>query len=1133
MSGLRGSVIKSSRQKTFVRHPATVADSLAFCLLLSACCLLLFTGGNVRAQEVGDYEGRAVTSVEVVFEGTPADDLAQRELQSRLKITSSSEYSAVRARQSLKALYDSDRVESARVEISEVQSGVAKGPIRVRFLIKRQVTIAEVKLVVGPTTGTPISSDELRARLNLLEPGRRYSEQTIARNADEIQVYLRDRGYYNATVEDRKDPADTSGIHVIVTFMITPGEQSRVGAFNIAINGFDEKAVRPTLKLQHGALFTRDLLGEDLNRIRDAMIAQNYLAPLMDDPRVERNPDTNEINITLNGKVGPTVEVGFKNYSLTAKRQRELLPIKREGNIDYSVIQEGARRVRNQLQEQGYFFATVDTACTVTPVTPNTIDNGTDATCQNLNPEELEGHNVSITYEVDAGRRYKLAEIRITGTNKVTLADVIDELRTKRASAIGFVPLLGFGRGLTSTALLEEDKRTIRAHLQDLGYRRARVDVKLGASISGENLIITFDVTEGALTRVAEIEIEGEKAFPEDELRRRIHTIKDGPYSRSLVRADTDRLLNLYAREGYIAARIDASADDLPLKGGDEQIRLVFHITNEGDKAIVNQIIVNGVTGDAGTQRTKRDAIIRAIPLSEGDVLRADRITDAERTLYVTDAFQQVIIHQVAAGDGPNGTKKYDIVIDVEEQKPRVVEYGGGYSTATGPFGLAELTNVNFMNKLRTGAVRLRASRRQQLLRFEYLDPRFARYGKKQFAPLGISLQYLRDSTITRFFRSTIDRGTFGIVQRLDSNGNPIDVFGVRTGQPEIDRFTFNIETQRVLSQRRHSIFFARYTYEDVRLRNVESLLIKDVLRPDEVVRTSRLGGSFVYDTRQRCERRLPGRAPGDEDIRTPGENCRYNQLDATRGQFLSADFAVALRALGGNSSFTRFQSTYHTYYKLDRLHDTVLAGNLTVGIAHVFQPRDRNGNGIIDDVDRLLPISERYFAGGSETLRGFSFQEAGPRLVIVPRGPFRDSHGHIVFLTPFTVPVGGDAMVVANLEARIPVTTDLQVVPFFDAGNVFRRASDIFGHPKPAAPTGNFLDDINAENLRAHWTSTLGLGVRIKTPFGGALAIDYGFMLNPPRFLIPQFDALGNFSGTAIFRPHREQVHFRFSQTF
>jgi len=419
------------------------------------------------------------------------------------------------------------------------------------------------------------------------------------------------------------------------------------------------------------------------------------------------------------------------------------------------------------------------------------------------------------------------------------------------------------------------------------------------------------------------------------------------------------------------------------------------------------------------------------------------------------------------------------------------------------------------------------------LLRFEYLDPRFAHYGQKQFAPLALSLQYSRDSTITRFFRSTIDRGTFGIVQRLDAKGNPIDVFGQKVGQPEIDRFTFNAETQRVLSQRNHSIVFARYSYEDVRLRNIESLLIKDILRPDEVVRISRVGASFVYDTRQRCERRLPGSAPEDEEISRASETCRYNQLDATRGQYLSADYSVALRSLGGNTSFTRFQSTYHRYYQMHSLRNTVFAGNLTVGVARVFHPRDRNGNGVIDDVDRLLPISERFFAGGAETLRGFAFQEAGPRLAIVPQGQFRNSQGKLISLNPFTVPVGGDGMVVANLEARVPITTDLQVVPFFDGGNVYRRPGDIFGHAKPTTPTGNFLDDLNAQNLRAHWTNTVGAGIRIKTPFGGALAIDYGFLLNPPSFLIPQLDSLGNFTGTANFRVHREQIHFRFSQTF
>jgi outer membrane protein assembly factor BamA len=311
--------------------------------------------------------------------------------------------------------------------------------------------------------------------------------------------------------------------------------------------------------------------------------------------------------------------------------------------------------------------------------------------------------------------------------------------------------------------------------------------------------------------------------------------------------------------------------------------------------------------------------------------LRADLISEAERALYVTDVYRQVLISQQPAGDAGPGVKRYDIVIDVEEKRPRVVEYGGGYSTDIGALGLLELTNVNFMNRLRQAALRVRVSQRQQIFRADFLDPRFFKYGKRQLAPLAVSLQYLRDSSITRFFRSTIDQGTFGIVQRLDEKGNPIDQFGNPAGEPTINRFTFTLETQRILSRKSHSVVFLNYKYEDVRLKNIESLLIQPILQPDQVVRLSGPGVSFIFDTRQRCERRLPGTIIAEDETVRGGELCRYNQTDATRGHFLSADFRVASKALGGNTSFLKFQSSYHTYYKVRRARNTVFAGNLTL----------------------------------------------------------------------------------------------------------------------------------------------------------------------------------------------------------
>jgi outer membrane protein insertion porin family len=1117
-----------------------------------AAVLTAAAGGRVRAAalaETGEYDGRPIADIQIVIEapasdpanpcaatttamtttprngaaatvtvGAPQKDAAvEAELLSLLRVAPNSEYSTVRVRESLEALFKEGQVACARVEVRAL--GGAASPLALRFIVRRQVKVGEVRLDLGTIPpGSFISEDALRARLNMLEPGARLSVQTLRNNADLIQAYLRDRGFYRAEV-DYSQELDQSRTRANITFRITPGEQANVAAFNINIKGqgFDPATVRPTLRLVPGSPFTREVLGQDIQRIRQAIIKLGYLAPQLEDPEVSLDATGKLVTINLTGSIGPKVTVSLTNYDLREKTQRELLPILREGTIDWSAIEEGARRLRNRLQQDGWFFANVEALCTISPAPPAGVPNGTSETCENLNPSALSGSSVNIVYDVERGRRFKLTDIRITGTDELDLDEIQDDLKTQKANALGFIPLLGYGRGYTSRERLEEDRRTIRARMRDLGYRSAEVEVRQGVSLEGENLVITFAVTEGPLTRVASVEIRGNQIYTESRLREEINsvqcrdrlrsrdpdtnerlrqqfsTVVGAPFSRTSARADADCILNLYARDGYIDAQLDFSIVELPRKGADEQVRLVFTVTNEGDKVFINRIFVNG------NILTHREAVLKTITLVEGEVLRADRVTESERLLYATDAFRQVIIRTENAGETTAGFRKRDIIIDVEETKPRILDYGGGYSTDNGPLGFVELRNSNLFGQLRQGAVRLRASRRQQLLRFEYFDPRFREYGtgseNRRFMPLALSLQYQRDSTVTRFFRSTIDRGNFGIVQRLDEEGKPIDQFGERTGEPTINRFTFNAETQRSFSRDTRSTLFLRYNYEDVRLFHISSLLIEPILRPDRSIRLSRLGATFVRDTRD-------------------------SQFDATRGEYLTLDYALALRQLGGNLSFNKFQVNYRRYYKIgERIRrSTVLAGNITLGLANLFNPRDRDDNGTIDEIDRSLPISERFFSGGSTTLRGFGYEEAGPRRVI-QGGIFRNQKGEPITLQPFLVPVGGNALAVVNLEARTGLTKAFQVVPFYDGGNVFRRVGDIFGRE---------LRPGEDPNLLVKWTHTVGLGLRIKTPIGGALAIDYGYLLNPPEFTL---DPLA--PNQQIIRLKPSQLHFRFTQTF
>ena len=392
--------------------------SKALKLTFALTCLLLLLpapafGSKNNRVDIGEYDGRTITGIEIAFEGSPPDAGAQADFLAMLKVAPNTEYSAVRVRDSLEALFRSNRIASARVEISEVS---AKGAVKVRFVIQRQIVVADIRLDLSAVTGAPISTDELRGRLNLVRGGARLSRQSVQRNVDEIQSYLRDRGYYNANIETSQQ-LDSSGYRATVDYHITLGEPSRMAAFDIAIRNFDPGPVRPSLALQPGVPFTRQALSEDLEKIRQAMIAKGYLAPLLDEPRVERDPEKNQMTVALSGSIGPKVNVKVENYKVSAKATRDLFPITRVGNIDTSAIVEGGRRLRNKLQEEGYFFAEVTPICSVTPALPG-VDNGTRDTCDNLAPDGLDGHEVNVTYQAELGRRLKLLRFALPAPTK-------------------------------------------------------------------------------------------------------------------------------------------------------------------------------------------------------------------------------------------------------------------------------------------------------------------------------------------------------------------------------------------------------------------------------------------------------------------------------------------------------------------------------------------------------------------------------------------------------------------------------------------------------------------------------------------------------------------------------------------
>jgi outer membrane protein assembly complex protein YaeT len=224
------------------------------------------------------------------------------------------------------------------------------------------------------------------------------------------------------------------------------------------------------------------------------------------------------------------------------------------------------------------------------------------------------------------------------------------------------------------------------------------------------------------------------------------------------------------------------------------------------------------------------------------------------------------------------------------------------------------------------------------------------------------------------------------------------------------------------------------------------------------------LGNSYVWSYGYRYERArtfdpLPGGMLNQFVTVSPLTSTftregRDEVFDASRGSFVSQAFSYSPSWLGSDLSFIKYYGQNFHYFPLQaarrkRFTNEILRPRLVyavgvrLGLAHGF--------------DGLVPASERFYAGGSTTLRGFAQNAVGP-------------------IGPDRIPTGGEALLVVNNELRFPLVSIVDGVVFADVGNVFARVSDF-----------SFAD----------MRESAGVGLRLRTPWF-LVRGDYGFVLDP-----------------------------------
>jgi outer membrane protein assembly complex protein YaeT len=712
--------------------------------------------------------------------------------------------------------------------------------------------------------------------------------------------------------------------------------------------------------------------------------------------------------------------------------------------------------------------------------------------------------------DYDATHRRVRPNLNIVPGPKVKLKAV--EANVSKRVFKRYVPV--FQEHTVDNDLLVEGKRNLRDYFQSQGYYDADVDFRVQPP-QNDLETIEYVISRGQRYRLVRVTIAGNKYFDTDAIRERMFMEpasllrqRHGRYSEAFRRKDEENVSNLYKSNGFrdvkIACVIDrdygGKADDIAVTmkieegpqwfvgkltvlgvsqfkleditrslasapgqpfsevniASDREYMLTYYyghgfpgakfnatwqessnphhvnavyMVTEGDRQYVRDVLTSGL----GT--TRKSLVQRNITLKAGDPLSPIAQTDVQKRFYDLGIFARVD----TAIENPDGdTQRKYVLYHFEEANRYNFSVGVGAQVAR--FGTPSTTSLSSPGGA-TGfspSFSLTASR----LNFLGLGHTVSFRGLYSSLEKRGSLSYLQPR-----FRNVEGRNiTYAVLY-----DNSLDV---RTFASKREEASVQVSQQF----RKDLTGLFRFAYRRVSVSSViiPVLLVPQLLQP---IRLGVLSANLAQDRRD-------------------------NPADPHKGIYNTVDVGATGKFFGSQRGFARAIVRNATYYSLTK--NLVLARQTQFGVIQPFSAPAGLPSA------ESVPLPERFFAGGADSLRAFPYNQAGPRdtgTPLVPGGPASKPTGF---------PLGGNALFINNIELRFPlIGENIQGVFFHDLGNVY-------------STLGNISFRFHQKNLQDfdYAAQAAGFGIRYRTPVG-PIRVDLAYALNPPSFV--------GFSGTPV----------------
>ena len=600
--------------------------------------------------------------------------------------------------------------------------------------------------------------------------------------------------------------------------------------------------------------------------------------------------------------------------------------------------------------------------------------------------------------------------------------------------------------GVYNPVDVQRARERMKDHYESEGYFEVQITPDIEKFPDGDVKVV-FTINEGRQMKIEQIVIRGNRGLTDKQIKNAMATqerqyyILRGTVQRQKLDEDVDRILQLYNDHGYIQARVESH--DVTVDR--EKARVTINVVVvEGSQHRVASVSFTGVA------LLPESEVRRQVKLKAGDVFSRSLLRDSVKA--IEDLYSN--IGRASAEVNP----KLDML--PENQIAIVFELNEGPTVY--------VERINIVGNVRSQDKILR--RELQMAEGEIFTLQKMQRSKQRLTNLG----YFEKVEVNTAPGSDKTK----IVVNVDVTERPTGLFSIGGGFSSADGAIGTVD----LSQNN---FLGRGWVAGIKIRagaNVQQgqvsftepwLFDRPLSAGFDLFSTRRQFVEYDYNTiggglrlshpfEEFWRWHLGYRLTNDEilHLRNPTDSFLANEAGSLVTSLVSSaitrdsrdsiqtpskggqiSIGTEVAGLGGDHHFTK-ATAMATYFK-------------PIWLGHILSGRIEGGYGF-GFGDERLPVFERFYLGGPNSIRSFKIRQISPK----------DESG---------TRIGGTSEALGNLEYIVPLPFDLRVAAFFDVGNVY-----------------GFKTKFDLTDLR----EAAGAGVRWVSPFG-PVRVDYGFNLD------------------------------------